>query len=192
MLRNLTICFAENILTCTTHMFKQRMLTMHICPARLCVWGDNCDFVGCLFFYNGNKSWCTVAHNATYKFCLQRRPQKLLMGDYQGYIMIVSLIVTFVKFHLFPLVCLCRINETYPVFCHRFLCATSTLVHTPPTWTTRACCSVACCFTSVTPSSSPDSSRNSASSKVTHRWCCSHCYSFCCYILSVCMLTHSC
>lgn len=51
---------------------------------------------------------------------------------------------------------------------HRFQCATLTLVHTPPTWTTRAWPSVASCFTSVTPLSFLDSLRNFTSWKVTY------------------------
>lgn len=55
------------------------------------------------------------------------------------------------------------------LFLSRFPCTTSTLVHTPPTWTTRASSSVVCCCTSVTPLSLPDSSRGSASSKVSRQ-----------------------
>lgn len=168
MLCNCTICFAENILTCTTHMFKRRMLTMHICPAHLCVWGDNCVYVfvcSSVIEINHDAQLHTMQPmNSACKDVPKSSSWGLSRLHNDSFINCNLKDIHF----MFPLVCLCQINEACPVFCHRFLCVTSTLVHTPPTWTTRVCCSAACCFTSVTPSSSPDSSRNSASSKVTH------------------------
>ena len=89
---------------------------------------------------------------------------------------------------MFPLVCQSGVNQMSHL-CHRFPCATSTRVHTPPTWTLRVWCSVACCFTSVTPSSSLDSSRGFAFSKVMHACTSSFCWSFCRYAICLNLVT---